>query len=58
MFHGAFAFAIGARAPLQKAFQLASVVAALKCMHSGGRNGVPNLSTALSALQNFEEKNE
>lgn len=58
VFHGAFAFAIGARAPLQKAFQLASVVAALKCMHSGGRNGVPNLSTALSALQNFEEKNE
>ncbi|MES2099172.1 MAG: sugar kinase [Pseudomonadota bacterium] len=55
VFHGAFAFALGAQVPLREAFQFSSVVAALKCRHAGGREGVPDLATALSSLQRFKE---
>ena len=55
VFHGAFAFALGAKAPLREAFAFSSVVAALKCLHAGGREGVPDLATALSTLQRFKE---
>lgn len=55
VFHGAFAFALGARARVHEAFRFASVVAALKCLHAGGREGVPDLVTALSSLQRFKE---
>lgn len=55
VFHGAFAFAIGARAPLRDALRFSSVVAALKCAHAGGRVGAPDLTTALSALSHHKE---
>lgn len=55
VFHGAFAFALGACIPVREAFQLSSVVAALKCLHAGGREGIPDLATALSSLQQFTE---
>lgn len=55
VFHGAFAFALGAGARLRDAFEFSSVVAALKCMHAGGREGLPDLATALSSLQRFKE---
>lgn len=55
VFHGAFAFALGARVPVREAFEFSSVVAALKCLHAGGREGAPDLATALSSLQRFKE---
>ena len=55
VFHGAFAFALGAHAPLVDALQFSSAVAALKCTRAGGRVGVPDLATALSSLQRFKE---
>jgi len=55
VFHGAFAFALGAHAAVREAFEFSSAVAALKCLHAGGREGVPDLATALSTLQRFKE---
>jgi sulfofructose kinase len=55
VFHGAFAFALGARVPVREAFEFSSMVAALKCLHPGGREGVPDLATALASLQRFKE---
>ena len=55
VFHGAYAFALGARAPLVDALQFSSAVAALKCTRAGGRVGVPDLATAMSSLQRFKE---
>jgi sulfofructose kinase len=55
VFHGALAFAVGAGASVREAFEFSSVVAALKCLHAGGREGVPDLTTALSSLQRFKE---
>ena len=55
VFHGAFAFAIGARSALRDAFRFSSVVAGLKCLRAGGREGVPDLATALFHLQQFKE---
>lgn len=55
VFHGALAFALGAHAPVHYAFLFSSAVAALKCLHVGGREGVPDLATAMSFLQRFKE---
>jgi len=55
VFHGACAFALGAGAPVRDAFRFSSVVAALKCLHAGGREGVPDLAAALSSLRRFKE---
>lgn len=55
VFHGALAFALGAHASVREAFEFSSVVAALKCLHAGGRAGVPDLATALFSLQQFKE---
>jgi len=55
VFHGAYTFAIGARATQRDAIRFSSVVAALKCAHAGGREGAPDLAAALSALQQFKE---
>lgn len=56
VFHGALAFALGARAAVVEAFEFASVVAALKCTRAGGREGVPDLASALASLQRFKER--
>jgi sulfofructose kinase len=55
VFHGAFAFALGAHVSVREAFEFSSVVAALKCLHAGGREGVPDLATAMSSLQRIKE---
>jgi sulfofructose kinase len=55
-FHGALAFALGARAPIREAFEFATVVAALKCRQAGGRAGVPDLASARAHLQQFKER--
>lgn len=55
VFHGAFVFALGAGIPVPEALQFSSAVAALKCTRSGGREGAPDLATAVSSLQRFKE---
>ena len=55
VFHGALVHAIGAGMPIADAFQFSSVVAAIKCTHLGGRQGVPDMATALASLQRFKE---
>ncbi len=58
VFHGALAFALGARAGLRDALQFSSAVAALKCAHAGGRDGAPGLRAALSFVKQHEGKSE
>ena len=55
VFHGALAFALGARMPVRDAFRFSSAVAALKCTTQGGRAGAPDLATVMSFLHDFEE---
>lgn len=55
VFHGALAFALGARMTVRDAFRFSTAVAALKCTTPGGRAGAPDLATTMSFLQNFEE---
>lgn len=50
VFHGAFAFALGARWPVRQAFQFSAAVAALKCTRPGGRDGAPDFATAMSLV--------
>ncbi|MFC6490432.1 PfkB family carbohydrate kinase, partial [Nitratireductor sp. GCM10026969] len=47
VFHGAYAFAIAAGAPVAEAFTFASAAAALKCTRAGGRSGIPTLDETL-----------
>lgn len=47
VFHGAYAFAIGAGALVDEAIGFASAVAALKCTRPDGRSGIPNLDETL-----------
>jgi sulfofructose kinase len=51
VFHGAFAFALGAGLPVAEAFRFSSAAAALKCRHAGGRAGAPGLPATLSFLR-------
>lgn len=43
VFHGAFAYAIANKYPIEKAVIFANAVAALKCTAEGGRDGIPSL---------------
>ena len=58
VFHGALAFALGARAGLRDALHFSCAVAALKCAHAGGRDGAPGLNAALSFIKQCEGKLE
>lgn len=53
VFHGAFAFALGARWPVRRALQFSAAVAAIKCTRPGGRAGVPDFATAISLVDTF-----
>ena len=55
VFHGAFAFAIGARLGVAESFRFAAAVAALKCTQPGGRAGLPDLTRVLAALTTLNE---
>lgn len=50
VFHGALAFALGARWRLHDAMRFACAAAALKCSHRGARSGVPDFSATQSLL--------
>ncbi|MBU2286031.1 MAG: sugar kinase [Gammaproteobacteria bacterium] len=53
VFHGALAFALGAKLPLAEAFRFSSAAAALKCRQAGGRAGAPDLRATLSFLRDL-----
>ncbi|MDB5818659.1 MAG: PfkB domain protein [Rhizobacter sp.] len=55
VFHGALAFAFGSGWDARRAFEFSSAVAAIKCTRPGGREGVPDLATALSMVQHTKE---
>lgn len=55
VFHGAFAFALGAGVEVDDAFRFAAAVAALKCTQPGGRAGVPGMAGVLAALGAMKE---
>ena len=51
VFHGALAFALGARWRLHDALRFASAAAALKCSHSGGWSAIPDFTRTVSLLE-------
>lgn len=55
VFHGALVYALGMKMPIGEALRFSSAVAALKCRHSGGRAGIPDLHATQSFLQEFRE---
>jgi sulfofructose kinase len=52
VFHGAYAFAIGARLAVDDAMSFAAAAAALKCTRPGGRAGIPTLEDCLAFQRN------
>jgi sulfofructose kinase len=52
VFHGAYAFAIGARLQPADAMAFAAAAAALKCTRPGGRAGIPTLEDCLAFQRN------
>ena len=52
VFHGAYAFAIGARLEVSDAMAFAAAAAALKCTRPGGRAGIPTLEDCLAFQRN------
>lgn len=53
VFHGAFAYGLGARLPLRQCIQLASAVAALSCRALGGRSAIPTPQETREFLRHF-----
>lgn len=52
VFHGAYAFAIGALLKPSEAISFAAAAAALKCTRPGGRAGIPTLEDCLAFQRN------
>jgi sulfofructose kinase len=52
VFHGAFAYALANGQSSAQAIRFAAAVAALKCTAAGGRDGIPDLETTLTFLEN------
>ncbi len=55
-FHGALAFALGARRPVREALRFSSAVAALKCTRRGPRAGMPDLAGTMNFLERCGER--
>jgi len=51
VFHGAFIYGVLQQWELEKTMRFASATSALKCMHLGGREGIPNLEQVNSFLK-------
>jgi sulfofructose kinase len=49
VFHGAYAFAIGAQLKIRDSMSFASAAAALKCTRAGGRAAIPTLDELRSS---------
>ncbi|XIA63543.1 PfkB family carbohydrate kinase [Bradyrhizobium sp. TZ2] len=52
VFHGAYAFAVGAGLVADDAMSFAAAAAALKCTRPGGRAGIPTLEDCLAFQRN------
>ena len=48
---GAYAFALGAGLATGDAMRFAAATAALKCMHAGGRAGIPSIRDCLAFMR-------
>jgi sulfofructose kinase len=51
VFHGAYAFAVGAGLAVRDAMAFAAATAALKCTRSGGRAGIPTINECLAFMR-------
>ena len=51
VFHGAYALALGAGLETGDAMGFAAATAALKCMHAGGRAGIPPIHASLAFMR-------
>ena len=51
VFHGAYAVALGAGVAIGDAMSFAAATAALKCMHVGGRAGIPSVRDSLDFMR-------
>ncbi|MBS0532116.1 MAG: sugar kinase [Proteobacteria bacterium] len=51
VFHGAYAFALGAGLATADAMSFAAATAALKCKHAGGRAGIPTIPDTLAFMR-------
>jgi sulfofructose kinase len=51
VFHGAYAFSIGAGLAVSDAMAFAAATAALKCTRSGGRIGIPSINECLAFMR-------
>ena len=52
VFHGGYLYGVLQKWPLSDTIRFASACAAIKCMKSGGRAGIPNLQEVMAFLQN------
>lgn len=55
VFHGALALALAEGRGVREAMRFSAAVAALKCMHAGGRTGIPSRDAVLTFLNGSEE---
>jgi len=51
VFHGAYAFALGAGLATGDAMRFAAATAAMKCLHAGGRAGIPSTRDCLAFMR-------
>jgi sulfofructose kinase len=54
VYHGALLHALTQEYELEQALRFAAVCAGIKCRQPGGRTGIPDLTTILSALEEWE----
>lgn len=51
VFHGAYALAIGVGLDVRAAMAFSAATAAMKCRHTGGRNGIPDINECLAFMR-------
>lgn len=51
VFHGAYALAIGVGLNVRDAMAFSAATAAMKCRHTGGRNGIPTINECLAFMR-------
>jgi sulfofructose kinase len=52
IFHGAYAFALARKLPIEERIRMASAASALKAEHGGGIDGIPSLETVRKLMKN------
>lgn len=55
VFHGAFTYCVGQKNTCGEAMRVASAMAAIKCTHPAGRDGIPNLQQLKVFLDSYDE---